>query len=72
MDIRIGLGYDSHEFKSGVPLRIGRGGAVMEWREHGLRQSHFFAGAAGRAQGGRNETIRYLGRVRVAGCRRGE
>jgi 2-C-methyl-D-erythritol 2,4-cyclodiphosphate synthase len=23
MDIRIGLGYDSHEFKSGVPLRLG-------------------------------------------------
>ena len=23
MDIRIGLGYDSHEFKPGVPLRIG-------------------------------------------------
>jgi DNA polymerase II len=32
----------------GVPLRIGRGGAVMEWREHGLRNNHFFAGAAGR------------------------
>jgi len=32
----------------GVPLRIGRGGAVMEWREHGLKQNHFFAGAAGR------------------------
>ena len=23
MDIRIGLGYDSHEFKPGVPLRLG-------------------------------------------------
>jgi DNA polymerase-2 len=34
--------------KCGVPLRIGRGGAVMEWREHGLTQNHFFAGAPGR------------------------
>ncbi|MEI5996746.1 DNA polymerase II [Paraburkholderia bengalensis] len=34
--------------RHGVPLRIGRGGAVMEWREHGLKQNHFFAGAAGR------------------------
>ena len=31
-----------------VPLRIGRGGAVMEWREHGVTRNHFFAGAAGR------------------------
>jgi len=31
-----------------IPLRLGRGGAVMEWREHGHKQNHFFAGAAGR------------------------
>lgn len=31
-----------------VPLRLGRDGSVMEWREHGLTQGHFFAGAAGR------------------------
>ncbi|MGF6788133.1 DNA polymerase II [Paraburkholderia sp. 35.1] len=31
-----------------VPLRIGRGGAVMEWREHGVTRNHFFAGVAGR------------------------
>jgi DNA polymerase-2 len=30
-----------------VPLRFGRDGSVMEWREHGSRQ-HFFAAAAGR------------------------
>jgi DNA polymerase-2 len=31
-----------------IPLRLGRGGSVMEWRQHGLTQNHFFAGAAGR------------------------
>jgi DNA polymerase-2 len=31
-----------------VPLRLGRGGAEMEWREHGGRGNHFFAAAAGR------------------------
>ncbi|WP_423193451.1 DNA polymerase II [Cupriavidus sp. H18C2] len=30
-----------------MPLRLGRGGAEMEWREHN-RQQHYFAGAAGR------------------------
>lgn len=30
-----------------IPLRLGRGGAEMEWREHN-RQQHYFAGAAGR------------------------
>ena len=30
-----------------VPLRLGRGGAEMEWREHN-QQQHYFAGAAGR------------------------
>ncbi len=31
----------------GVPLRLGRGGEVMTWREHGSGK-HYFAGAAGR------------------------
>jgi DNA polymerase-2 len=31
-----------------VPLRLGRGGEVMTWREHGARNNHFFAAAAGR------------------------
>ena len=30
-----------------IPLRLGRAGAEMEWREHN-RQQHYFAGAAGR------------------------
>jgi len=30
-----------------MPLRLGRGGAELEWREHN-RQQHYFAGAAGR------------------------
>src|SRR5690606_36963814 len=31
-----------------VPLRLGRGGEEMEWREQGGRGQHFFAAAAGR------------------------
>tara|TARA_Y100001949_G_scaffold174012_1_gene180651 strand:- start:497 stop:2860 length:2364 start_codon:yes stop_codon:yes gene_type:complete len=31
-----------------VPLRLGRGGEEMAWREHGGRGNHFFAAAAGR------------------------
>jgi len=31
-----------------VPLRLGRGGEEMAWREHGSRGNHFFAAAAGR------------------------
>ena len=31
MDTRIGLGYDSHEFKAGVPLRIG--GMTLDYQE---------------------------------------
>ncbi|MEX3819134.1 DNA polymerase II [Paraburkholderia sp. BR14262] len=38
----------AHAQQTGVPLRLGRGGEVMEWREHGMRENHFFAGAAGR------------------------
>ena len=37
-----------HAQRYQVPLRLGRGGAVMEWREHGGKQEHYFAAAAGR------------------------
>ncbi|MDB5915937.1 MAG: polB [Massilia sp.] len=37
-----------HAQACGVPLRLGRGGAAMEWREHGGRKGHFFAACAGR------------------------
>ena len=37
-----------HAERYHVPLRLGRGGSAMEWREHGGRQGHFFAAAAGR------------------------
>jgi DNA polymerase II len=30
------------------PLRLGRDGSAIEWREHGGRQEHWFAGVAGR------------------------
>jgi len=38
----------AHARQTGVPLRLGRGGEIMEWREHGTQENHFFAGAAGR------------------------
>ncbi len=31
-----------------IPLRLGRDGSAMEWREHGGKAQHFFAAAAGR------------------------
>ncbi|MDB5753630.1 MAG: polB, partial [Massilia sp.] len=37
-----------HAERYQVPLRFGRDGSAMEWREHGGRQEHFFAAAAGR------------------------
>jgi len=37
-----------HAETLGVPLRFGRDGSAMEWREHGGKQQHFFAAAAGR------------------------
>ncbi|MFK8328794.1 DNA polymerase II [Pseudomonas sp. BJa5] len=43
-DLRI---LQAHAQQLQVPLRLGRGGETMEWREHGSR-AHFFAGAAGR------------------------
>ncbi|MES2129158.1 MAG: DNA polymerase II [Pseudomonadota bacterium] len=36
-----------HAERFGVPLRFGRDGSPMEWREH-ARHQHFFAAAAGR------------------------
>lgn len=36
-----------HAERCQVPLRFGRGGGALEWREHNSRQ-HFFAAAAGR------------------------
>lgn len=36
-----------HAQRFQIPLRLGRGGAEMEWREHN-RQQHYFAAAAGR------------------------
>jgi DNA polymerase-2 len=43
-DLRV---LQKHAERVGVPLRFGRDGSAMEWREHGSRQ-HFFAAAAGR------------------------
>ncbi|MCF4998887.1 DNA polymerase II [Pseudomonas syringae] len=43
-DLRI---LHEHARRLGVPLKIGRGGEEMQWREHGSRH-HFFASAAGR------------------------
>ncbi|WP_108446728.1 DNA polymerase II [Halomonas denitrificans] len=37
-----------HARRLGVPLRLGRGGAEMEWRAHGREANHYFASAAGR------------------------
>ncbi len=44
-DLRV---LQEHSEQCQIPLRLARGGSVMEWREHGLTQNHFFAGAAGR------------------------
>lgn len=41
-DLRV---LQEHAQRLGVPLRLGRGGAELEWREH---EKHFFAAAAGR------------------------
>lgn len=43
-DLRV---LQAHAKQFQVPLRLGRGGAEMEWREHN-RQQHYFAAAAGR------------------------
>ena len=44
-DLRI---LQRHADQFQVPLRLGRDGSPMEWREHGGRQGHFFAAIAGR------------------------
>ncbi|RQH08996.1 DNA polymerase II [Paraburkholderia dinghuensis] len=38
----------AHAEQLGVPLRLGRGGSELEWREHGQTQNHFFASVPGR------------------------
>ncbi|WP_042527367.1 DNA polymerase II [Yersinia ruckeri] len=37
-----------HADRYQIPLRFGRGRKLLEWREHGFKQGHFFASAAGR------------------------
>lgn len=37
-----------HAQRLNVPLRLGRGGDAMGWREHGSRNNHFFAEVSGR------------------------
>lgn len=44
-DLRV---LQDHAKRLGVPLRLGRGGAELDWRQHGERQQHYFAGAPGR------------------------
>jgi len=44
-DLRV---LQKHAQEYGMPLRIGRGGSQMEWREHGFKPNHHFASAAGR------------------------
>lgn len=44
-DLRV---LQQHAERLQIPLRLGRDGGVMEWREHGTSQNHFFAAAAGR------------------------
>jgi DNA polymerase-2 len=44
-DLRV---LQKHAERYQIPLRLGRGGNPLEWREHGFKQNHFFASAAGR------------------------
>ncbi len=44
-DLRV---LQKHADRYKIPLRFGRDGSVLEWREHGFKQGHFFAQAAGR------------------------
>ncbi|RXA96770.1 MULTISPECIES: DNA polymerase II [Yersinia] len=44
-DLRV---LQKHADRYQIPLRFGRGGNLLEWREHGFKQGHFFASAAGR------------------------
>ncbi|AKH62763.1 MULTISPECIES: DNA polymerase II [Photorhabdus] len=44
-DLRI---LQKHAERYGVPLKFGRAGGLLEWREHGFKPGHFFASTAGR------------------------
>lgn len=44
-DLRI---LQKHAERYQIPLRLGRGGHALEWREHGSKKNHFFANANGR------------------------
>ncbi|TCV99129.1 DNA polymerase II [Biostraticola tofi] len=44
-DLRI---LQKHADRYRVPLRLGRQGKALEWREHGFREGQFIAGATGR------------------------
>jgi DNA polymerase-2 len=44
-DLRI---LQQHAQQMQRPLRLGRDGSAIQWREHGGRQEHWFAGIAGR------------------------
>ncbi|CAI1737911.1 DNA polymerase II [Serratia proteamaculans] len=44
-DLRV---LQKHAERYQIPLKLGRGGNLLEWREHGFKQNHFFASAAGR------------------------
>ncbi|WP_454726210.1 MULTISPECIES: DNA polymerase II [Cupriavidus] len=44
-DLRV---LQKHADRERVPLRFGRDGSALEWREHGFKQEHYFAAAAGR------------------------
>lgn len=44
-DLRV---LQKHAERYNTPLRLGRGGAPLEWREHGFKPGIFFAQAAGR------------------------
>jgi DNA polymerase II len=37
-----------HARRLAIPLRLGRDGEEMQWREHGTSKNHYFAAAAGR------------------------
>jgi len=44
-DLRV---LQEHAERYKIPLRFGRDGSELEWREHGYNENHYFASAAGR------------------------
>ncbi len=44
-DLRV---LQKHAERYRIPLRLGRGGSELEWREHGFKNGVFFAQASGR------------------------